>query len=51
VAKAMLAQGQMTVAEAALTVGYESASGFSTVFSRETGQSPSEFIGAQRGAA
>jgi len=40
----MLASGQMTVAEIALAVGYESASGFSTAFSRETGRSPKQFI-------
>lgn len=51
VAKDMLTRGQMTVAETALTVGYESASGFSTAFSRETGRSPREFAEAQRGAA
>lgn len=51
VAKDMLRNGQMTVAETALTVGYESASGFSTAFSRETGQSPREFTETQKGAA
>lgn len=51
VAKDLLIQGQITVAETAVTVGYESASGFSTAFSRETGQSPSDFIEARRGAA
>ena len=51
VAKDMLRNGQMTVAETALTVGYESASGFSTAFSRETGKSPREFVETQRGAA
>ncbi|EIP98818.1 DNA-binding domain-containing protein, AraC-type [Opitutaceae bacterium TAV1] len=49
-ARNMLTRGQMTVAETALAVGYESASGFSTAFSRETGRSPREFIEAQRGA-
>ncbi|EEF57719.1 AraC family transcriptional regulator [Pedosphaera parvula] len=44
VAKAMLNSGQKTVTETALAVGYESASGFSTAFSRETGQSPKQFI-------
>jgi AraC-like DNA-binding protein len=48
VAKNMLAGGQTSVAETALAVGYESASGFSTAFSRETGRSPKEFIGAYR---
>jgi AraC-like DNA-binding protein len=43
VAKNMLAREQMLVAETALTVGYQSASGFSTAFSRETGRSPKEF--------
>lgn len=50
VAKNMLAREQMTVAETALAVGYQSASGFSTAFSRETGRSPREFVGVQRGA-
>lgn len=45
VAKNMLAREQMSVGETALAVGYESASGFSTAFSRETGRSPKEFIG------
>jgi AraC-like DNA-binding protein len=49
VAKNLLAREQLTVAETALAVGYQSASGFSTAFSRETGQSPSEFVGAHRG--
>lgn len=49
VAKNMLAHEQMSVAETALAIGYESASGFSTAFSRETGQSPKEFIAAHRG--
>jgi len=51
VAKNMLAHEQKSVAEAALAVGYESASGFSTAFSRETGRAPKEFIGANRTAA
>ena len=46
VAKNMLAREQMSVAETALAVGYESASGFSTAFTRETGRAPREFIGA-----
>jgi AraC-like DNA-binding protein len=45
VAKDMLAREQMSVGETALAVGYQSASAFSTAFSRETGQSPKEFIG------
>lgn len=49
VARQLLAREQMTVAETALAVGYESASGFSTAFSRETGQSPAAFISAHRG--
>jgi AraC-like DNA-binding protein len=44
VAKNLLAREQMSVAETALAVGYQSASGFSTAFSRETGQSPMQFI-------
>lgn len=51
VAKDMLAREQKSVAETALAVGYESASGFSTAFSRETGRSPKEFIGTYRGGA
>lgn len=50
VAKDLLARGNATVSEAALAVGYESASGFSTAFSRETGQSPKDFAAAARGA-
>lgn len=49
VAKNMLAREQMSVAETALAVGYQSATGFSTAFSRETGRSPKEFIGVHRG--
>jgi AraC-like DNA-binding protein len=49
VARNMLAREQMTVAETAFAVGYQSASGFSTAFSRETGQSPMEFIEMHRG--
>lgn len=49
VAKDLLARGQMTVADAAFAVGYESASGFSTAFSRETGRSPRAFAESQRG--
>lgn len=48
VARNMLAREQMSVAETALAVGYQSASGFSTAFSRETGRSPKEFIGVHR---
>lgn len=51
VAKDLLAREAKTVSETALAVGYESASGFSTAFSRETGQAPKEFIGAHRRAA
>jgi AraC-like DNA-binding protein len=51
VAKDLLAREQMSVAEVALAVGYESASGFSMAFSRETGWSPKEFAGAHRGAS
>lgn len=48
VAKNLLAREGMSVAETALAVGYESASGFSTAFSRETGRSPKEFRGLHR---
>jgi len=51
VAKNMLAREQRTVTETAFAVGYESASGFSTAFSRETGQSPRDFIDLHRGAS
>ncbi|OAM88774.1 AraC family transcriptional regulator [Termitidicoccus mucosus] len=51
VARDLLARERKPVAETALAVGYESASGFSTAFSRETGQSPKEFIGSHRGGA
>ncbi len=47
-AKDLLARGNMTVGETALAVGYESASGFSTAFSRVTGQSPKSFAEARR---
>jgi AraC-like DNA-binding protein len=40
----LLACEHMSVAETALAVGYQSDSGFSTSFSRETGRSPKEFI-------
>ena len=48
VAKNLLARGNMTVAETALAVGYDSASGFSTAFSRETGQSPRAFAESRK---
>jgi AraC-like DNA-binding protein len=48
VAKHILAHEQKSVAETALAVGYESASGFSTAFSREMGLSPKEFIRTHR---
>jgi len=44
VAKNLMVREGMSVGETALAVGYESASGFSTAFSRETGQSPKEFV-------
>jgi AraC-like DNA-binding protein len=47
-AKHLLAHEQKSVAETALAVGYESASGFSTAFSREIGMSPKEFIRIHR---
>jgi AraC-like DNA-binding protein len=50
VAKNMLAREQMSVGETELAVGYESASGFSTAFRRETGRSPKEFIEVHRSA-
>ncbi len=42
-AKSLLASGRVGVGEVALAVGYESASGFSTAFSREIGESPRAF--------
>lgn len=42
-ARHMLAHEDKTVAETALAIGYESASGFSTAFRRETGRSPRDF--------
>jgi AraC-like DNA-binding protein len=51
VARSLLAREQMTVAETALAVGYQSASGFSTAFSRATGHSPKELIGSGRADA
>jgi AraC-like DNA-binding protein len=48
VAKDLLVHGNKTVAETAIAVGYESASGFSTAFSRETGRSPREFTRLHR---
>ena len=50
VAKHLLAHEQKSVGETALAVGYESASGFSTAFSREIGLSPKEFIRTHRTA-
>jgi len=44
VAKTMLTHEKMTIAETAFAVGYQSASAFSTAFSRETGGSPKEFV-------
>lgn len=51
VAKDLLAREQKSVGETAFAVGYESASGFSTAFSRETGHSPMAFIELHRSAA
>lgn len=51
VAKDMLARQERTVSETALAVGYESASGFSTAFSREVGRAPKEFIGVGHSGA
>jgi AraC-like DNA-binding protein len=48
VARNLLAHEQLTVTETAFAVGYQSASAFSTAFSRETGRSPKELIGAPR---
>jgi AraC-like DNA-binding protein len=49
VGRSLLAREQMSVGETALAVGYQSASAFSTAFSRVTGRSPKEFIGSPRG--
>lgn len=43
-AKNKLVYEELTVAQTALAVGYQSASAFSTAFSRETGRSPKEFV-------
>jgi len=43
-ARDLLGRGQMSVAETALAVGYESASGFSIAFSREMGRPPKTFM-------
>lgn len=51
VARNLLAREGKSVGETAFAVGYESASGFSTAFRRETGRSPKEFIGVSRGDA
>jgi AraC-like DNA-binding protein len=48
VAKNLLAREEKSVAEVAFAVGYESASGFSTAFTRETGQPPKAFIRTAR---
>lgn len=48
VAKDMLAREQMSVQETAFAVGYQSASGFSTAFTREIGRAPREFADAHR---
>jgi AraC-like DNA-binding protein len=45
VAKDMLSREQLSVSETAFAVGYQSASAFSTAFSRETGRSPKDFMG------
>ncbi|HEY0944354.1 MAG TPA: AraC family transcriptional regulator [Opitutaceae bacterium] len=50
VAKDLLARQRKSVAETALAVGYDSATGFSTAFSREVGRPPREFIGLHRSA-
>lgn len=50
-AKRLLVREQKSVGEAALAVGYESASGFSTAFSREVGLSPKQFIEIHRDGA
>lgn len=48
VAKNMLVHEQTNIAETAFAVGYQSASAFSTAFSRETGRSPKEFVEEHR---
>lgn len=48
VAKDMLAGKHKSVSETAVAIGYDSASAFSTAFSRETGSSPKEFIRSHR---
>jgi transcriptional regulator GlxA family with amidase domain len=51
VAKDLLIRERKSVSETAFAVGYESASGFSTAFSRKTGRSPKEFLNTHRQAA
>src|SRR5262249_34793691 len=46
VAENMPAREQMSVAETAPGVGYQSASGFRTAFSREKGRAPKAFVGS-----
>jgi len=48
VAKELLARGHLSIAEVATAVGFASVSVFSTAFSRQTGQSPSEFRAAAK---
>jgi AraC-like DNA-binding protein len=48
VAKNKLVHEELTISETALAVGYQSASAFSTAFSRETGRSPKEFVDRRR---
>lgn len=48
IAKRMLAREQKSVGETALDVGYESASGFSTAFSRAMGMAPKQFAEIHR---
>lgn len=42
-AKILLAAGEKTVAEVAMTVGFSDSNYFSQVFRRETGMSPNEY--------
>jgi AraC-like DNA-binding protein len=51
VAKDLLVREGLSVAEAAFAVGYQSASAFSTAFTREMGRPPREFAESHRVAA
>lgn len=47
-AKRLLVEGELSVAEVCLSVGYQSVGTFTTAFARETGYTPAEFRRAGR---